>query len=380
MTETSARFIDIHLLHTLPYANINRDDLGSPKSVQFGGAERTRVSSQCWKRAVRLALERSLGQRAVRTRRLPLEIAVRLRDDSGWPEDLATFAGQQVVAAVTAEGLALESGGETSVLLYLPVGAVEDLTAVCVEHQAELRAALPASSGKAPKKAGTVLPRDAVNEVVAGRNAIINLFGRMLAELPTSNVDGAVQVAHAFTTHGTDPQVDFFTAVDDLLPAGETGSGHMNSAEYSAGTFYRYASLNIADLVRNLGGDRSLAADMAEAFLSAFITAMPEAKKNSTAPFTVPELAYVSVRRDRPVSLASAFEGPVRAPLDGGFSLTSRLKLDEYAGRVYQVFGTDGLLHHAHAAVEDKDLDSLGQRVGSYPDLVARAVGHTGLR
>ncbi len=380
MTDPAARYIDIHLLHTLPYANINRDDLGSPKSVQFGGAERTRVSSQCWKRAVRLALERSLGERAVRTRRLPLEIAARLREDAGWPEDLATLAGQQVVAAISTDGLKLEPGGETSVLLYLPAGAVADLAAICVDHETALRTALAAAEGKKAKKAATVLPRDAVNAIVADRNAIINLFGRMLAELPSSNVDGAVQVAHAFTTHGTDPQVDFFTAVDDLMPAGETASGHMNSAEFSAGTFYRYASLNIADLLGNLGGDRRLAADMAEAFLSAFITAMPEAKKNSTAPFTVPEFGYLSVRSDRPVSLASAFEEPVRAPLDGGYALRSRGRLDEYATRVYQVLGAEGRLHHAYAGVEEKDLTGLGRRAASYQDLVTSAVEQAGLR
>jgi CRISPR system Cascade subunit CasC len=373
----SARYIDIHLLHTVPYANLNRDDLGSPKSVRFGYAERTRVSSQCWKRAVRLALEEASGEVAMRTRRVPLAVAARLLD-RGWAAELAKFAGQQLAATIAADGLKLEKTGETSVLLYLPGRALDELVDICVEHRDEL-ARLHASPSKS-KKGETGLPRNRINAIMASRNGIINLFGRMLAELPSSNVDGAVQVAHAFTTHDTDPEVDFFTAVDDLNKAAdETGSGHMNNAEFSAGTFYRYASVNLADLTRNLDGDRTLAAELAADFLSAFITAMPGAKKNSTAPFTVPDLAYIAVRADRPVSLASAFEAPVRAHLNSGYAEPSRRSLDDYAGHIYRLLGTDGLVHHAYATVDDKDLGSLGHKVPSYPALLTGAIAQAGL-
>lgn len=46
-------FLDIHVLQTVPPSNINRDDTGSPKTAQYGGVTRTRVSSQSWKKAVR---------------------------------------------------------------------------------------------------------------------------------------------------------------------------------------------------------------------------------------------------------------------------------------------------------------------------------------
>ena len=38
--------IELHLLQSFPASNLNRDDLGQPKSVTFGGALRGRVSSQ----------------------------------------------------------------------------------------------------------------------------------------------------------------------------------------------------------------------------------------------------------------------------------------------------------------------------------------------
>lgn len=46
-------FMDVHAVQTLPPSNINRDDTGSPKTAQYGGIRRARVSSQSWKRAIR---------------------------------------------------------------------------------------------------------------------------------------------------------------------------------------------------------------------------------------------------------------------------------------------------------------------------------------
>jgi len=364
-------YVDIHLIHPVPYANLNRDDLGSPKAVTYGGVSRTRVSSQCWKRAVRLDLERSLGEEAARTRRVPHEVATSLRE-AGWPQELADFAGAQV-AASAAKGLKVEDGGRTSVLLFLPKSAIADLATLCEEHRETLETAFgKASKAKAPKDG--VLAAAEVNALITGRTATINLFGRMLAELPTGNVDGAVQVAHAFTTHESDTQVDFFTAVDDWNPDEETGSGHMNSAEFSAGVFYRYASVNVDDLVRNLNGDTGQAHELVAGFLTTFIEAMPQAKKNSTAPFTVPELAYVAVRADRPLSLAGAFEMPVRPARVGGLAEPSRDRLAEYAGRIDRLIGSRGRAFHGHASVDDKALEPLGTRFDGYADLVSAAV------
>ena len=85
--------------------------------------------------------------------------------------------------------------------------------------------------------------------MLRSRNATIQLMGRMLAELPGAEVDGAVQFAHAFTTHGTVVETDFFTAVDDIEKEGDAGSAHMNAAQFSAGTFYRYANIGLATLL-----------------------------------------------------------------------------------------------------------------------------------
>ena len=49
--------IEFHILQSFPVTCLNRDDVGAPKTAIVGGANRARVSSQCWKRQVRLTLK-----------------------------------------------------------------------------------------------------------------------------------------------------------------------------------------------------------------------------------------------------------------------------------------------------------------------------------
>ena len=61
-------YLDIHAIQTVPPSNINRDDTGSPKTAQYGGVTRARVSSQSWKRAMRLKFPETL--RGTRTKKI----------------------------------------------------------------------------------------------------------------------------------------------------------------------------------------------------------------------------------------------------------------------------------------------------------------------
>lgn len=364
-------FLELHVLQTLPYSNVNRDDLGSPKMLVYGGEQRTRVSSQSWKRPVRLAVEQKLGDHAARTRRLPGKVAEILRD-RGWPDDLAAHAGEQVRISAGKAGKPIKSeeDGGTSVLFYLPVRAFRELADLAEKH----RDAIATQASK--KKPEAALPTDDVLRVLKDRNGTINLLGRMLAELPATEVDGAVQFAHAFTTHGTEPEIDFFTAVDDI-PSGDAakdrGSAHMNSAEFSTGVFYRYACVDLRELLGNLDGDTATAKDLVQTFAEAFLSAMPTGKKNSTAPGTLPDLAYLSVRTDRPINLAPAFEQPVRAEADG-WGVPSRRRLGQYAESIHRLWGEAGIAWHGYACVDDKPLPGLGTRHDSYAEVIGHAV------
>ena len=58
--EQKRLYIDLHVLQTVPPSCLNRDDTGSPKTAVYGGTTRARVSSQSWKRAVRLMFRQEL--------------------------------------------------------------------------------------------------------------------------------------------------------------------------------------------------------------------------------------------------------------------------------------------------------------------------------
>ncbi|WP_419636228.1 type I-E CRISPR-associated protein Cas7/Cse4/CasC, partial [Thiolapillus sp.] len=70
-------FIQLHLLTAYPPSNLNRDDLGRPKTAIVGGTERLRISSQSLKRAWRTSehFENALGDfKGTRTKRLGTEV------------------------------------------------------------------------------------------------------------------------------------------------------------------------------------------------------------------------------------------------------------------------------------------------------------------
>lgn len=360
-------FVDFSAIQSVPAANLNRDDLGSPKTVIYGGASRIRVSSQSWKRVIRHGVEQDLGETAARTRLVPIKVKQALVGE-GWPAELAEFAGAQVAASAGKKPLKTEKAGHTSVLLFLPESGIEELTAVCGEH----REALEKGLGK--KDPGALLPTARIEEILKRRTASISLLGRMLAELPGANVDGAAQVAHAFTTHASEPQRDYFTAVDDWLDAADTGSGHLDTAEFSAGVFYRFATINVTDLLTNLDGDHKASRTVLASFADQFLMSLPQAKKNSTAPHTLPDLAYLAVRTQRPISLAAAFETPVPADRVGGFSRPSRQALATYAQAINRLTGNRNRPFHGHAGISTEALDGIGDAHDSFPDLIDAAV------
>lgn len=71
MAVNNRLYVDFHILQTVPPSCVNRDDTGSPKTAVYGGTVRARVSSQAWKRAMRLMFrelfdESALGKRTKR--------------------------------------------------------------------------------------------------------------------------------------------------------------------------------------------------------------------------------------------------------------------------------------------------------------------------
>ncbi|MFD0883239.1 type I-E CRISPR-associated protein Cas7/Cse4/CasC [Streptosporangium algeriense] len=387
MTAIPGRFIEAHIIQPIPFANLNRDDTNSVKIVKWGDKERTRVSSQCWKRAMRLYLQTRLGhEAALRTRRLAEYLARHLQEEHDWPADLAERAGRHTVVASGVGGEApkkkpeeASNGNEywsTAAMVYVPASAVAELADLAIQHREALEKAKEPKDPAKFDRGQSVIPATEVDAILRRRNGVINLFGRMLAQVDDAKVDGAVQVAHSFTTHATDTEIDYFSAVDDVTDTwgDTTGSAHMGQAEHSAGVLYRYIVLDLNDLHTNLGGDLADTRDLAAGLLKAALLSLPHAKKNSTAPNTIPHLAHLTVRTDRPVSYAGAFENPVRADRHGGHGDPSVTTLNHYAGAVQKLLGESGRRYAAHATLSQEDTEALGTRVDSFDALIDGAL------
>lgn len=140
----------------------------------------------------------------------------------------------------------------------------------------------------------------------------IAMFGRMLADDPDFNREAAVQVAHAFTTNAVEIEDDYYTAVDDLKePSEDAGAGFVGEAGFGAGVYYLYVCVNRDLLVKNLGGDKALAARGLKALVRALAESSPSGKRNSFANHVRAEFLLAERGDAQPRSLAAAFTRPV---------------------------------------------------------------------
>jgi CRISPR system Cascade subunit CasC len=306
-------FLEFHLIQNFAPSNLNRDDTGAPKDAFFGGYRRARVSSQCFKRAIRLAtgVQGLIDPKfqGVRTQRLFRLLTERLAE-RGRGE-----AQGRIEVALNAAGLKLKDDNKTEYLLFLGDAEISGFAALIDQHWDELTSAAPNGEKKGKKEAKASAPPEVVNKAKAllngGKAVDVALFGRMLADLPEVNQDAACQVAHAISTHRVEREFDYFTAVDDMGDPDETGAGMIGQLEFNSATFYRYAVIDANKLLKNLMGDKSLALSAVEAFAQAVARAIPTGKQNTFAAHNPPSFVGVVLRSGGPLSLANAFEKPV---------------------------------------------------------------------
>ena len=305
----TARFIDIHVLQSVPPSCVNRDDTGSPKTAIYGGVRRARVSSQAWKRATRAAFEQHLDRSdiGVRTNQAVAIVVDEMHRISPETErDDAVKAATQVLDAVGIKTTppkgkkgaeSEEKLAESKYLVFFSRGQITKLAELALED------------GKPNKK-------DAVAAANQSNGVEVALFGRMVADNTQLNVDAAVQVAHAISTHEAEVEGDYFTAVDDLRGVDEQGADMIGVVDFTSATLYRYATINLAGLETNLG-DRAATVRAAQAFIEAFVLSMPTGKQNTFANRTLPEAVVIEVREDQPVNAVGAFEDPIKGTGSG---------------------------------------------------------------
>ena len=301
-------YIDIHVLQTVPPSCVNRDDTGSPKTAQYGGVTRARVSSQSWKHAMRemFRVDFEESWTGDRTKAIVQKVAANIP---------GADAEKKAIDALVNAGLKIKDAEKgTDALFFMSDAQAVELAKLII-------------AGEKDKK----VYKSALS---SSPSIDMALFGRMVADDPSLSYDAAAQVAHSISTHAIHNEYDYFTAVDDCSPEDNAGAGHLGTNEFNAATLYRYATVNAVELQKTLGKDVS---EVVKGFAESFIFSMPTGKQNSYANRTLPDMVYITVRCDQPVNMAGAFEKPVPACANGYMEKSEECFI-KYAQETYKMF------------------------------------------
>lgn len=316
-------FIEVQALQPLGPNNLNRDDSGSPKTVNYGGSIRARVSSQAWKRAIREGFHNdptvSSDNLSMRTKRVVLTIVDRiLAKDDTIDKETAIKAACKVLEKTKLKIKDSNNRGdltyEFDALYFIGANALNKFTDMVIE-------AIKSGDAAAWAKDNEKLILKTAKE---DHEVDVSLFGRMAANNVDLNVEATCQVAHAISVEEAAPEADYFTAVDDLAVAVDndkgqltaSGAGYLDVNEFTTPTFFRYAVVNATNLAdKNHLADKTKAAKVTAAFLRSFALTLPTGKQNAYASNSLPSLLYVSIKDTTPNNLVTAFQTPVNAPI-----------------------------------------------------------------
>jgi CRISPR system Cascade subunit CasC len=375
-------FLQFHTLTSYPGTLLNRDDAGFAKRLPFGGATRTRVSSQCLKYHWRnfdgehalydMDVPESLRSRETFYRRIVQPLA-----DDDHPEPLVACAALALQERLLSDDRvnlsplksllkgeddsreALETNQVTIFgtpeMRYLRELVAEKVGEVTDEFPVFLNGEDPDSDTISDAaKALRDFSRGDLKKNLRGLEQAAGLDAAMFGRMATSDVlargDAAVHVAHAFTTHEEESESDYFSAVDELRrddpgESGEMGAGHINSQELTSGLFYSYVVIDVPLLVSNLDGverdnwaegNTELAAQVVRRFVHLLTTVSPGAKLGSTAPYSYAQCLFAEAGTAQPRTLANAFQDPV----DESDVLANTYEaLADYVDEIDQMYG-----------------------------------------
>lgn len=303
--------IEFHILQSFPVTCLNRDDVGAPKTAIVGGVTRARVSSQCWKRQVRLAMHELGVKLGTRTKKAE-DVFTRACLVAGASEQQAAACGKKMAEQLSDDTLLFVSDSEAAAF-------------------AAYAQELGYDDSKLKDKELAKVAKKALTPAVDALD--IALFGRMVAKAADMNVEAAASFAHAISTHKVSNEVEFFTALDDLQD--EPGSAHMGSLEFNSATYYRYISLDLGQLAQTMGADDLKTA--VAAFTQALFIAVPNARQTTQSGASPWEFARVLVRNGQ--RLQVPFETPVRAR-EGGYLQPSIDSLKSYLDKKEKLTGS----------------------------------------
>lgn len=270
----------IHMLRSFGPVLLNRDDMGDAKRINIGGYDRTMISSQCIKAAIRRHL---IEQTSNRTRRTPEIIAVYLKEKY----DLTDAQVEQYIKLAY---LILTSKGKDSdytfslnvINTHYITGntlnvSTEELESIGEElikffpldHEVEFKE----EKDTKKKVTGYSIAQDADVEAFKDLRAKLKsmidatqinydvaLFGRMSTSDIVSSETSAASYSIAYSTNKNHNDSDYFTTQDIYLPATSlfknldenSGASYLNNRDIGADTFYSYCNFDLDVYFENI--------------------------------------------------------------------------------------------------------------------------------
>jgi CRISPR system Cascade subunit CasC len=353
------KHLELHILQSVPVACLNRDDLNSPKTAIFGGVQRARVSSQCWKSGIREFINSNKLSDAFNGKRTKL--LVQKIFESFEKKDLkgvaALYIAEHIADMLATIDSKKDSKGyyKVSTLFFLSPLEIESITDSVkktekigdIFKEIEKNISLPENDDSQKKTKKEELEKTkkkidkeisdtdiskAIKSVALKDSADIALFGRMVANDHSLTVEAASMFSHALSTHKVDNELDFFAAVDDYQPKEDAGAGMTGTLEFNSATYYRFTAVNL-DLLKDekhlsslTPGERQ---NVMRSFIKATLMAMPVARKYSMNANTLPGYVLGVVReKGHPIQLINAFENPIKPQGGKGIFEESKTKLN----------------------------------------------------
>ncbi|MCL6582841.1 MAG: type I-E CRISPR-associated protein Cas7/Cse4/CasC [bacterium] len=353
--------IEIHAIQNHSPANLNRDDLGAPKTCYFGGVLRSRISSQCLKRSIRLSKEFENLLGGVRTRRLAEEIDKRITaanpnkkmkdrienilDKCGIkPKTSSSKKAKKNVDGEVNDDNDDDSGTDSDpaksskMLVYTTQEAIDKMAELLLKNEKKDNKTLAEEFARLIAEL-TVAPDMALYGRMLEPSKNAKIWEKLDRENLNTQVEAALQVAHAISTHEARLEIDYYVAADDI-PGEDAGAGYLDEAMFTSACFYKYFSINWETLLANLKGNKKLAAHTVGAFIKAAALVNPTGKQNSFAAHNPPSCLVIELKKkNTPVNYANAFAKPVNQDDDRDLIWQSIAQLITYINDIDQGYG-----------------------------------------
>ena len=323
-------FIQLHLLTAYAPSNLNRDDLGRPKTAKMGNTDRLRISSQSLKRAWRTSdcFYQSLSDHiGVRSRRFARDWVYKPLIDNGISEKIAK---ESAIKIANQFGKVKNEKSPKDPLTNLEI---EQLVHISSNEQQAIKQLVDVLISEKRE------PSDDEVKLLRKENSSIDiaLFGRMLADSPAFNIEAACQVSHALGVSTVTIEDDFFTAVDDLNNNDvDAGSAHLGERGFASALFYTYVCISRDLLLENLNSDEVLVEKTLKALTESAAKVAPTGMQNSFASRAYTSYLLIEKGSQQPRSLAVAYFNPIRSQDLVNDAIT---RLEEQRDKFDKVYG-----------------------------------------